>query len=99
MDWVVVVDDDAENRQRVASILRRENIKVTEISSGEELFNYVEGMVPLPDLILLDVLMPGISGFEKLKNLRKKTGNESKIPVIFLTGNEDLSASPFSRKY
>ncbi|MBR1700679.1 MAG: response regulator [Lachnospiraceae bacterium] len=92
MDWVVVVDDDAENRQRVASILRRENIKVTEISSGEELFNYVEGMVPLPDLILLDVLMPGMSGFETLKNLRKKTGNESKIPVIFLTGNEDLES-------
>ena len=91
MSWVVVVDDDQENRVRVASILKKEGLKVTELSGGEELLNFIEGMIPLPDLILLDLFMPGMSGFDTLKLLRKKQGAEGEIPVIFLTGDEELS--------
>ena len=90
MDWVVVVDDDEENRARVGRILQRSGIKVTELSSGEELIHYIEGMVPLPDLVLLDVLMPGMNGFETYKALREKTGSDNDLPVIFLTGDDDL---------
>lgn len=92
MDWVVVVDDDADNRARVSKILQRSGIKVTELSSGEELIHYIEGMVPLPDLVLLDVLMPGMNGFDTYKALREKTGAENELPVIFLTGNDELEA-------
>ena len=91
MSWVVVVDDDQENRARVSSILGREGLKVTGLSGGEELLNYIEGMIPLPDLILLDLIMPGLNGFDTLKLLRKKTGAENEIPVIFLTGDEELT--------
>ena len=91
MSWVVVVDDDQENRARVSSILGKEGLKVTGLGGGEELLNYIEGMIPLPDLILLDLIMPGLNGFDTLKLLRKKTGAENEIPVIFLTGNEELT--------
>ena len=91
MSWVVIVDDDRENRGRVASILQKNGMKVTELSGGEELLNYIEGMIPLPDLILLDLIMPGLNGFETLKLLREKTGAENEIPVIFLTGDEELT--------
>ena len=89
MSWVVVVDDDQENRARVSSILEKEGLKVTGLGGGEELLNYIEGMIPLPDLILLDLIMPGLNGFDTLKLLRKKTGAENEIPVIFLTGDEE----------
>ena len=88
MFWVVVVDDDAESREHISSILTKRNIKVTKLSSGKELLNYVEGMVPLPDLILLDVYMDEMDGFETLKAFKEKP--EGEIPVIFLTGDEDL---------
>ncbi len=91
MSWVVVVDDDQENRARVSSILEKEGLKVTGLGGGEELLNYIEGMIPLPDLILLDLIMPGLNGFDTLKLLRKKTGAENEIPVIFLTGDEELT--------
>ncbi len=90
MDWVVIVDDDADNRNRVAAILERSGIKTTSLTSGEELLEYIEGMVPVPDLILLDVVMPGMNGFDTFSNLRKKSGPERDIPVIFLTGDDDL---------
>ena len=90
MDWVVIVDDEEEHRVRAAAVLRKENIKVTELGSGRELLNYIEGMIPLPDLILLDILMPELTGLETLKLLRKRGEAEQNIPVIFLTGDEDL---------
>ena len=90
MYWVVIVDDDSLGRERAAAVLTKEDMKVTALSSGEELLNYVEGMVPLPDLILLDVIMPGMSGLETLKKLRTMPGQEGTLPVIFLTGDEEL---------
>ncbi len=90
MFWVVIVDDDAQSCSVEAAILKKEDMKVTTLASGEELLNYVEGMVPLPDLILLDVIMPGMSGFETLKKLREMPGQEGELPVIFLTGDEEF---------
>ena len=107
MDWVLIVDDDAVIRSRTAAILKREDMKVKELSSGEELLDYIEGLTPLPDLILLDIMMPGMNGLETLRALREKGGEAGKIPVIFLTGNDDyeseqeglkLGAEDFIRK-
>ena len=90
MFWVVIVDDDSQSREQVSSILTKKDIKVTKLASGKELLNYVEGMLPLPDLILMDVLMPDMDGFETLKALRNRPEPEGAIPVIFLTGDDDF---------
>ena len=88
MDWVLVVDDDEQNRELVASVLKKENIKITELTSGKELLDYIEGMTPLPDLILLDYDMPVTDGPQVLKMIHGEPGS-SDIPVMFLTGRSD----------
>lgn len=90
MFWVVVVDDQKDIRDLVASFLENKGMKVTRLTSGKELLDYVEGLVPLPDLILLDVIMPQMNGLETLKRLRKNADNSSEIPVIFLTGDDEF---------
>ncbi len=89
MDWVVIVDDDTSSRSQTAQVLKSEGMKVTCLASGAELLDYMEGMTLMPDLILLDIVMPGMNGFDTLRILREKEGSESKVPVIFLTGCED----------
>ena len=89
MDWVLLVDDEEEIRGRMAAVLEKEGMKVTQLTNGEELLAYIEGMVPLPDLVLLDVVMGGMNGLETLKKLRE-TLTESELPVIFLTGSIDM---------
>ena len=91
MDWIVIVDDDFDNLTRVSSILAKEGMKTTTLSSGIRLIDYLEGMTPLPDLILMDVIMPEKSGLETLSEIRNRYGESFNVPVIFLTGDEDLS--------
>ena len=90
MYWVVVVDDDAESREHISSILAKKDIKVTKLSSGKELLNYVEGMVPLPDLVLMDIYMDEMDGLETLRAFKQRP--EGEIPVIFLTCDEDINS-------
>jgi putative two-component system response regulator len=90
MYWVVIVDDDKDTCEHNALILEKTGIKVTKLGSGVELLNYVEGLVPLPDLVLLDVIMPQMTGLETLEKLRQRPEPECSLPVIFLTGEDDL---------
>ena len=87
---VVVVDDDIINLKLAGSILSSRGIHTTAIKSGQALLNYVDNDVP--DLILLDVKMPDLDGYETLKILRQKDGNASTTPVIFLTADESEEA-------
>ena len=81
-DWrVLLVDDEEEFRSTLAERLRRRGITVNEAGSGEEAFRIIE--VFAPQVIVLDVLMPGIGGLEVLK--RVKAGHPN-IQVILLTG-------------
>ena len=69
-DWVIVVDDDETNLKVAGHILSRAHMRVTAMKSGEALINYIREK-EVPDLILLDVKMPGMSGFETLEALRE----------------------------
>ena len=80
---------------------------VIALKSGEALFEYLEKEKEMPSLILLDVKMPGIGGFEAIKKLHSLEGAASRIPVIFLTADESegsereglaLGAMDFIRK-
>ena len=89
-DWVVVVDDDVTNLNMAGRILSKANMRVTALKSGRALLDYIEDKKP--DLILLDIMMPDMDGFETLKELRdreKKAGIEDVIPVIFLTADDN----------
>ncbi len=88
-DWVLIIDDSDESREIAGYILEHEGIRVTKLSSGREALDYLEGMMPLPDLILLDLIMPEMNGFEVLRRLRERNDAESRIPVIMLTADDD----------
>ena len=89
MKWVAVVDDDIQNLNMAGTILSKDHIRVTAMKSGAQLLKFVR--TDRPDLILLDIAMPGMDGFETLKRLRE-TEREleiPEIPVVFLTADEE----------
>ncbi len=86
-DWVAVVDDDMANLKSAGYILSKRNMKVSAMKSGAALLDFVKSNKP--DLILLDVHMPQMDGFETLSLLRKQGEDAENIPVIFLTADED----------
>ena len=87
---IIVVDDDTTNLKMAGHILSMNNMSVTALKSGPALIEYIKKN-PIPDLILLDIKMPGIDGFETLRLLREieKEKHISEIPVIFLTADEN----------
>lgn len=87
-DWVVVVDDDTSNLKMAGHILSKCNMRVTALKSGQALLDYISGG-NFPDLILLDILMPEMDGFETMRRLKEVKTPYEQIPVIFLTANED----------
>ena len=89
-DWLIVVDDDTVNLKMAGHILSKNNMRVTALKSGKALIEYVTKNGS-PDLILLDIRMPEMDGFETLKKLREyeKSNQHEEIPVIFLTASDD----------
>ncbi len=85
-DWVIVVDDDESNLKMAGHILSKAHMRVTAMKSGQALLNYIRDK-EVPDLILLDIKMPGMDGFETLDALRKLEKGKF-VPVIFLTADE-----------
>ncbi len=85
-DWVIVVDDDESNLKMAGHILSKAHMRVTAMKSGQALLDYIRDK-EVPDLILLDIKMPGMDGFETLDALRKLEKGKI-VPVIFLTADE-----------
>lgn len=79
---ILIVDDDRLNVRILASILKPEGYELAEAHSGEEALALYEEFKP--DLVLLDVIMPGISGFDTCRTL-KATHGDMLAPVIFIT--------------
>jgi phosphoserine phosphatase RsbU/P len=83
---VLVVDDTPANLQVVRSILK-DDFKIRVATSGAKALDLVK-VEPQPDLILLDVMMPEMDGYEVCERL-KATPEARDIPVIFLTGKTE----------
>src|SRR5690606_19312248 len=66
---ILVVDDDEATRLRIVAAIREEGVEVHTAASGREALNVLEGFSP--DLIFLDLLMPGMDGPEVLARLRE----------------------------
>lgn len=80
---ILIVDDDADTRKRLRTILERQGWTIAEASNGQEALDVV--MHAPPQIILLDLTMPVMDGFTFLQVLRQRPGCED-IPVIVLTG-------------
>ncbi len=84
---ILAVDDEPQNLEIVHSILK-ENYKVRIATNGEKAIELAKA-TPGPDLILLDVMMPGINGYEVCSRL-KAIPETKDIPIIFLTGQTEV---------
>ena len=104
---ILVVDDEPDISALVAYHLARESYRVRTVSDGPEALRAVESQ--LPDLVLLDLMLPGVSGLDILKELRRRPETQN-LPVILLTarreeqerieglqlGADDYVSKPFS---
>lgn len=83
---ILVADDESRMRKLVRDFLVRQNYEVTEAGDGEEALDIFYATKDIA-LIILDVMMPKMSGWEVLKEIRES----SKVPVIMLTARGDES--------
>ncbi|WP_224248612.1 response regulator [Hyalangium gracile] len=80
---VLVVDDDSSTRELVSRSLRRAGFSTSEAHSGEDAL--LKARVSPPVLVVLDLMMPNLDGFEVLRRLRSENLH---MPVVVLTGKE-----------
>ena len=87
-DWVLVVDDDVSNLKLASHILDRAQMRVSCLKAGGDAVQFLKEN--RPDLILLDIHMPGMDGFETIMAIHHNE-TAAAIPVIFLTADDDSS--------
>ncbi len=83
-DRIFIVDDNDDIRLLLKRILPVSRFDIDEARNGEEALDRIDGFKP--DLVLLDIVMPGIDGLEVLRRLRD---GSSDVPVIFLSGKSE----------
>ena len=88
--WIAICDDDEMSLKVAKRILNKSNLDVATLSSGKDLLAFVRDN--RPDLILLDINMPGMDGFDTISKLRLEEPEIADIPVVFLTSEEDNEA-------
>jgi two-component system, OmpR family, response regulator len=103
-DHILIVDDDAEIRALLRDYLEKQGYRVTTVADGRGLRSALEGA--RPDLVILDLMLPGDDGLELCRDLRAR----SSVPIILLTargeetdrivglemGADDYLAKPFN---
>lgn len=85
-DWILVVDDDTSNLKMASYILGGAQMRVSCLKAGGDAVRFLQEN--RPDLILLDVHMPGMDGFQTMQAIRENE-TAADIPVIFLTADDD----------
>ncbi len=79
---VLVVEDSKTARRVISMVLGRKGYNIIEATSGTEALLAIEGVTP--NLVLLDVMLPDMTGYEILSTIRKKSGL-AEVPVVMLT--------------
>ena len=110
MSTILIADDEARIRRLVSDFLKRDGHTIVEAADGKEALNILENRRPGLDMAILDVMMPGMDGFEVLRELREQEHGETHLPVMLLTaraedadqvrglegGADDYVTKPFS---
>ena len=100
---ILIVEDDNDLRENICSILQNEGFQTLEAVNGTQA---LKKLIPSISLVILDIMMPGISGIETCQKIR----NFSYVPILFLTarasesdkvhgfyaGGDDYLTKPFS---
>jgi len=86
---ILIVDDVADNIQVAMSILKEENYEFSFATSGDSALELIDNNSF--DLILLDVMMPGLDGYEVCMRIRSNPETED-VPVIFVTAKSDVDS-------
>ncbi|VBB43907.1 Response regulator protein modulated with CBS domain pair [uncultured Desulfatiglans sp.] len=89
---VLMVDDEDQFRATTKKLLTRKGFETIVAASGEEA---IEQLQKNPDVVVLDIKMPGMDGHAALKEIRKRAPN---LPVIMLTGHGALPSAKEARK-
>ena len=107
VDHILIVDDDAETRSLLQAYLQKQGYRVATAADGRGLRKALE--VARPDLVVLDLMLPGLSGLEVCRSLRADRAT-ARLPIIMVTarseetdrilgldlGADDYLAKPFS---
>ncbi|GAA1295452.1 response regulator transcription factor [Saccharothrix xinjiangensis] len=88
MTTLLVVDDEATVRELLSATLRFAGFRVTSAATGAEAV--AAATAEPPDLVLLDVMLPDVDGFEVVRRLREQRaeGRHGPVPVLFLTARD-----------
>jgi CheY-like chemotaxis protein len=86
---ILIVDDESKNRQLLEVMLQPEGYVVSSASSGEEALDLVAR--ESPDLVVLDVMMPGMDGYQVTAKIKADLATRH-IPVILLTALDDRNS-------
>jgi len=86
---ILIVDDERHNRQLLEVILAREGFVTMTATSGEEALATLAQEVP--DLILLDIMMPGMDGYEVARTIKENAAFR-RVPIILITALDDRNA-------
>ena len=100
---ILIVEDDKDLRENICSILQNEGFQTTEAQNGTQA---LDKLLPSVSLVILDIMMPGLNGYQTCLEIRKSTN----VPILFLSartqesdktlgfssGGDDYLAKPFS---
>ena len=92
MKRIMIVDDESDQIYTIKEALEdSQEYKVTPAKNGNECLELLKNSEEVPDLILLDIMMPDMSGWEVFDNL-KSNPSWKDIPIVFLTARTDRIA-------
>lgn len=86
---VMVVDDEPDILFTVGQVLEAVGYEVIKAKDGQECFSKLDSLPEKPDLVLLDIMMPEISGWDVAAKIKEKP-EWKEIPIVFLTAKGDI---------
>lgn len=98
MSAILIVDDDDDIRELLGNLLRREGYEVLEAEDGARALEILEQQPTPPCLVLLDLMMPVMSGTEVLKAL-EETDRLARLPVVVISAGGRAEEVPTARKF
>lgn len=93
---VLVVDDSATIRAVLGKMLAQDGYKVLKAADGESAVEMAQSQ--LPDLIFLDIVLPGMSGFAVLRALRRESRTRT-TPIIMMSGNQQATEQFYVQRF